>query len=397
MNQRLFHIMVIGILLTCMSISHPAPTAAATWEPGVKKTPTTVAAGAQTGPMRVTFINPGISNPNDPTGGFWLSVSAVMKEAARQFNIDLEVIYAERDHLRMQQQAREVAKRPHPPDYLIVVNEKLAADEMVKAADSAGLKVLVMSNGFTGEQAIQMGSPRKKYKNWIGSLVPDNRFGGYQIAKRIIELAKNMSAAKDGRLRLLAISGDPVTPALTQRVDGLKKAVSEHSNVELQQVLMGELRQDKAREQTQIALTRYPQTDLIWAANDPMAIGAIEGATEAKRRPGKDVFIGGLNWDAPALARVKDGSLAVSVGGHFMIGGCALVLLHDYHQGKDFADEGLELQAPLFGLVDGKNVDAFLAKFGDRNWNKIDFTRLSKVNNRDTKKYNFSVKTLIGM
>jgi len=397
MNRHLFNIMVIGILLTCLSISQPAPSAAASREPGVKKTPTTAAGGAKADPMKVTFINPGISDPNDPTGGFWLSISAVMKEAARQFNIDLEVIYAERDHIRMQQQAREVAKRPLLPDYLIVVNEKLAADEMVKAADLAGLKVLVMSNVFTGEQAIQMGSPREKYKNWIGSLVPDNRFAGYQIAKRIIDQAKKGSAAKDGRLRLLAINGDAATLAATQRLEGLKKAVSEHSNVELQQVFIGEWRQDKAREQTQIALTRYPQTDLIWAANDPMAMGAIEGAIEAKRRPGKDIFIGGLNWDAPALARVKDGSLVVSVGGHFMIGGCALVLVHDYHHGKDFADEGLEFQAPLFGLVDGKNIDAFLGKFGDRNWSKIDFTRLSKVNNPSTRKYNFSVKTLLGM
>ena len=137
-------------------------------------------------------------------------------------------------------------------------------------------------------------------------------------------------------------------------MEGLKQAVSENSKAELQQVFIGEWRQDKAREQTKIALARYPQTELIWAANDPMAIGAIEGAIAAKRRPGKDIFIGGLNWDAPALARIKDGSLAVSVGGHFMIGGCALALLYDHHHGRDFADEGVEFQAPLFGFVGQK-------------------------------------------
>ena len=217
MNRHLFNIMVIGILLTYMSIGHPAPSSASTPEPGLKETPTTAAGGAQTGRMKVTFINPGISDPNDPTGGFWLSVSAVMKEAARQLNIDLEVIYAERDHIRMQQQAREVAKRPVLPDYLIVVNEKLAADQMVKEADGAGLKVFVMSNSFVGEQAAQMGLPRKQYKNWIGSLIPDNRFAGYQIAKHIIDRAKKQRG-KDGRLRLLAITGDPAT--LRPRLNG---------------------------------------------------------------------------------------------------------------------------------------------------------------------------------
>ncbi|MBI5590957.1 MAG: ABC transporter substrate-binding protein [Deltaproteobacteria bacterium] len=398
MDRFLFNIIAAGILLMCMCGGRPAPSSAASPpEPDMRKTPAVVTGGAQTDRMRVAFINPGTSDPNDPTGGFWLSVSAVMKESARQLNIDLEIIYSERDHIRMQQQAREVAGRPVLPDYLIVVNEKLAADEMVKSADRAGLKVFVMSNGFSGEQAIQMGRPRDKYKNWIGSLIPDNRFGGYQIARGIIDRAAKTGAARVDRIRLLAISGDPATMASTQRVEGLKQALSEHPDVELQQVFMGEWRQDRAREQTKIALTRYPKTDAIWAANDPMAIGAMEGAIEAKRQPGKDIFIGGLNWDPPALERVKNGSLSVSVGGHFMIGGWVLALLYDHHHGRDFADEGVEFQCPLFGPLDSKNIDAFLGKFGDRNWSKIDFTRLSKVHNTHAHKYNFSVKDLIGL
>jgi len=61
--------------------------------------------------IKVTFLNSGISDPNDPTGGFWLSVSAFMKAAAEDFNIDLEIIYAERDHLLMREQGEAVVKR----------------------------------------------------------------------------------------------------------------------------------------------------------------------------------------------------------------------------------------------------------------------------------------------
>ncbi len=396
LDRYLFNMVVIGLLLTCICIGWPGTSLAAPGEPGAKKTQTAVNT-SQAARMKVTFINPGISNPNDPTGAFWLSVSKFMEEAARQLEIDLEVIYSERDHIRMQQQAREVAKRPVLPDYLIVVNEKLAADEMVKAADQAGLKVFVMANTFAGEQAAQMGSPRKKYKNWIGSLVPDNKFAGYQIAKRIIDRAAKAGLGRDGRLRLLAIAGDSATMASTQRVDGLKQAVAENSKVELQQVLVGEWRQDRAREQTRIALARYPNTDAIWATNDPMARGAIEGTIEAKKRPGKDIFIGGLNWDASALTKIKEGSLAVSVGGHFMVGGWVLVLLHDYNHGKDFASESVEFQCPLFGSLDSRNIDSFLGRFGDRDWSKIDFKKLSKAHNPGMKKYNFSVKALIDL
>jgi len=351
---------------------------------------------ADTSRIKITFINPGISDPKDPTGGFWLSVSSFMKAAAKQLDIDLEIIYSERDHLRMQQQAREVASRTTLPDYLIVVNEKLAGDEMIKVADQVGIKVFVMLNTFTGEQTEKMGVPREKYKNWIGSLIPDNTIAGYLIAKQLIEKVSNNRGIENEPIKLFAIAGDPVTQASVQRVEGLTQAVRENPDTELQQVFYGEWRQDVSYQKTKIALLRYPKTYAIWAANDPMAEGAIQGALETNRYPGKDIFIAGLNWDKPALARIKDGSLTASVGGHFMTGGWSLVLLHDYHHGKDFADEDVALQRPVFGVLNMSNINSFLDKFGHRDWNKIDFRNFSKVLNPNLKKYNFSPDALIG-
>lgn len=394
-KRRIFMIMMMaaGILLTLGHVNSLALPLETSGNPSVEKA--TKGRGTVPGRVRITFINPGISDPIDPTGGFWLSVSSFMRAAAEQLDIDLEIIYSERDHIRMQKQAREVAERSVLPDYLIVVNEKLAADEMVEAADRAGLKVFVMLNAFEGDQAEEMGVPRKKYKNWIGSLIPDNKIAGSLVTQQIIDEASRESAGRNGSLKLFAIAGDPVTQASVQRVEGLRKTVSEYPNVELQQVFIGEWRQDIARQQTQIALLRYPETGAIWAANDPMAEGAIEGAIEEKRQPGKDIFIGGVNWDAPALARIKNGSLAVSVGGHFMTGGWTLVLLYDYHHGRDFADEGTALQRPIFGVLNRNNIDVFLNQFGDRNWSRVDFSKFSKVLNPHLMKYNFSTEAVI--
>jgi ABC-type sugar transport system substrate-binding protein len=347
--------------------------------------------------IRVTFINPGISNANDPTGEYWLRVSAAMEAAAAQLNIDLEVIHSERDHLRMQQQARDVAKRSTRPDYLIVVNEKLAADEMVKAADESGIKAFVMQSTFAGDQAVNMGAPREKYKNWIGSLVPDNMHGGYLAAKRIIDEALQSGASKGGRLRLFAIAGDPVTQASVDRVAGLKRAISEYSNVDLQQIFMGLWRYDVARDQARIGLGRYPDTGAVWAANDPMALGVLEAAIQANRKPGTDFFVGGLGWAPSALKKVKEKALVTSVGGLHMNGALALVLLNDYHLGRDFAEEGVTLKHTMFAVLDSTSVDAYLAKFGDGAWKKIDFTKLSKVLNPRVKKYDFGEEIVTGI
>ena len=391
---RLFSLINGGLIL--LMIMNPMQAFALAQGFGAEHAPKKSVQNAQSGRINVTFINPGISNPNDPTGAFWFTVSEFMKVAAEQLNINLEILYSERDHVRMQQQARMVAKRSNLPDYLIVVNEKLAADEMVKVADRAGLKVFVMFNSFFGEQAKKMGKPREKYKNWIGSLVPDFKYGGYLIARWTIDAAiLARPTRRNDPLRIIAITGDAVTQSAVQRLSGLQQAIAEYPNVQVQQIFNGEWREDIARQQTVIALRRYPRTCAIWAANDPIALGAIEGAEEANRHPGKDIFIGSLNWDQPALEKIREGALEVSVGGHFMIGGWTLVLLHDYHQGNDFATEGVQLKRPMFSVLYKKNIDTFLSKFGDRNWSKIDFSKFSKTVHPDIKEYDFNPESVI--
>lgn len=344
--------------------------------------------------IRVTFINPGISDPNNPTGAFWLSVSAFMQASADSLGMDLEILYSERDHLKMQQQARDVAARASLPDYLIVVNEKQAADEMVKVADKAGIKVFVINNTFTGDQATAMGAAREKYPNWIGSLIPDNQMAGYQIAKGLIDEAiKSGLTSKDGKIHLVAIAGDYSTQASLERNAGLEKAIAEYPNVKLEQYFVGEWSKDKTKEQTKAALERYPETSVIWAANDPMALGALDAVVEAGKKPGKDILIGGLNWDSPALQQIKDGGMVTSMGGHFMTGGWALVLIYDYQHGKDFAVNGkADLRYTIFSVMNSQNVDSYLAEFGDKKWSKIDFTKFSKVLNPSLTDYNFGLE-----
>ena len=346
--------------------------------------------------FKVSFINPGFFDAKKSTGGFWASVSSFMQAAAEDSNIDLEILYSDRNHFKMIRLAEEVVSRDSPPDYLIVVNEKMSADQIVIDADKAGVKVFVMLNRFEGDQNKEMGAPRGKYKNWIGSLIPDNRYAGFQIAKSIIaDLLEAGIKAPDGRFHILGLAGDYITQASVERVGGLKQAVSEYPNVELKQIVSCNWSKDEAKSKTPVLLKRYPHVGAIWGANDPIALGAIEGAIASGRTPGKDIFFGGLNWDEPGLEKVKSGEMVTSVGGHFMTGGWTLVLLHDYHHGHDFSDEGTKLQYKIFGFVDRRNINQYLNKLGDRDWRVIDFTRFSKVYNSNIKKYQFGVESIL--
>ena len=131
-----------------------------------------------------------------------------------------------------------------------------------------------------------------------------------------------------------------------------------------------------------------PRIDAVWAANDPMALGAITALREAGYKPGVDVVVGGLNWSQGAVERVLKGEMVVTHGGHFLGGAWAMVVLRDYHDGRDFAEEDVRLQFPM-GAIDLPVARRF-PEIGKVDWRKVDFTRFSKTRNPAITRYNFT-------
>ena len=338
-----------------------------------------------------TFINPGKSDER-----FWVSVSDFMAAAAKSLDIQLEVLYAERDHVRALELARVVAQREVRPDYLIIVNEKLAAGEMLKVADKAAIKTFLLLNKFEGEQAAEFGMPRQKYRHWIGSLTPDNENAGAITASALIDRARSAKQPHgDDKLQLIAIAGDRSTPASVQRIAGLRNILSKNPDIHMTQLIYGDWAQERTREQMAQLLKRHPQTTAVWAANDLMAFGAMEAAEAAGRKVGHDIFFSGINNSPAAMSAVLDGRLSALGAGHFTAGGWALVMLYDYHRGRDFSEEGLELRSRLFGLVDRTDAARFNARYDGGMFAGFDFRRFSKVQQPQLKHYQFGMSPLL--
>ncbi|WP_372370402.1 ABC transporter substrate-binding protein [Candidatus Uabimicrobium sp. HlEnr_7] len=333
--------------------------------------------------FRVTFVNPGKQGEI-----FWDQVCDFMKAAAEDLDIDLEILYSERDHLRMIELAAEVCKRQNKPSYLIIVNEKQAAGKMLQHAKKYNVKTFLLLNILTKEQKKVHSTPRKKYSHWIGSLRPDNEKAGFDIAKSLCVRATKII---DGKIDAIGVAGDYVTPASMRRILGLKRLMKRYPQIKLKQVIHSHWQQRKAYRQLKGLLRRYPKTKIIWTANDPMALGAIQAAKEQGLKPGRNIFVGGLNWSKEALEKIVTGDLITSVGGHFMAGGWALVMLRDYHEGRDFAKIGLQ-QLVYMGTIDRSNVKKYLFYFGDQNWNKINFRKF--LRKKPQQKYQFTIQKL---
>ena len=332
----------------------------------------------------VVFLNPGYSN--EP---FWVGYSDFMQAAAADLGMQLRVLYGERDPKRLLDTARQVLASPQPPDYLVFVNEMYTGPELLRLFADSPVKLFSLHSTLTPEQQRIVGGTREQYRHWIGSLVPNDQEAGYLMAKALI-------AKLHGRPgEMLAFSGVRHTPSATLREVGLKQALAEHPEVKLQQLVYGEWARQRAYEQAQVLLQRYAEVRLVWSANDEMAFGALRAAQELGRVPGKDLHFSALNNSAEVLQARMSGQLCVLVGGHFTLGGWAMVLLHDYHAGKDFAARGgKDRVAPLFSLLDAKQAGRLARRLQVPGYG-LDFRSFSAVYRPAIKDYGFSIKPLL--
>ena len=342
---------------------------------------------AQAAPLKVTFIDPGKSDE-----AYWQMVCGIMKSAATQLGMDLEVIHAERDHLKQIQIAEDIAKRAQKPDYVICVNEKLVAPQTIAPLDKAGIKTMLILNDLYDEQKAKSGTPRTTYGNWIGTIIPDNIKAGRLIADELHAVAQKQFGAKDD---MVAINGLLATPAAAERQEGLQAFLKANPGVNSEQIVNTDWTEAVGYEKAKGLLVRYPNLNTFWCGNDPVALGSIKALKEAGKQPGKDILVAGLNWSPDAINLVKSGEMVATIGGHFMVGAWAIVLIYDYANNKDFASISKEMRIPGFSAINKSNVAAYQKKLGDQKWSVIDFTAFSRAKNPGLSAYDFGLDKVL--
>jgi ABC-type sugar transport system substrate-binding protein len=336
----------------------------------------------------VLFLNPGT-----PREVFWTSYSQFMQAAADDLHIDLRILYSDRTSEITIAQAREALLGPSRPDYLVFVNEENVAPEILRLAKGSGVKLFMVNNALSPDQMRLLGARPDKYPDWVGSLVPNDEEGGYLMLKELIRL--HPPVAPGQMIDLLAFSGLKITPSAQLREKGMRRALAEHPEVHLRQLVYGGWTRERAYEQAKLLFKRYPQTSLVWSANDEMGFGVMQAFEEAGGKPGKDALFGTINNSPAALHALLDKRLSVLLGGHFSLGGWALVQLHDYDQGVDVSQYGgRDRQIPLLQVIDQAQARRLLAMGGVQNFG-VDFHKLSAKGQPTSYRYPFSLQTLM--
>ncbi|MCD5994473.1 ABC transporter substrate-binding protein [Pseudomonas sp. CDFA 602] len=310
----------------------------------------------------VVFISPGTENDV-----YWQSYVHVMQAAANTTGMSLTVLHSDRDTRKLLSMARDTLQGYARPDYLVFSNELNVAPEILRLSQGSGVKLFAVNNTLTADQIRILGDLPARYPDFIGSLVGNDEEGGYVTAKRLIALAP--SVPEGDVVELLAFSGTNSTPVSLQREHGMQRAVAEHPQVHLRQIVLGGWRRDRALEQARVLLKRYPGIRLVWSANEQMAFGAMDALRERGGEPGKDIFFSAINGTALSLRAQLNGSLGVVATGHFTLGGWAMILLSRYDTAHPQARKQVGARTiDVLHVVELKDAQRFLEATRDERY-----------------------------
>jgi ABC-type sugar transport system substrate-binding protein len=312
-----------------------------------------------------------------------------MQAACDDLGMNLKVVYVDRNPFMMLDDFTKLAGSSNKPDAVVFQNLKTIAVKMLEVAEKYKIPAFIFNAGLTEEQTAKYGGPREYFKYWIGQILPDDQKAGYDLAMKLFNEAIQLKLTDgQGKVHFIGINGTESDGAAIERSKGLVLAAKNEPRIVLHQNASGFWDRDKGKATFLGLLTRYPETKVIWAANDPMGLGVIDGIIENKKQPGKDFIVGSIDWIPEAQQQVQKGQLVTTIGGHFMETGWLVVLLYDYFQKKDFALEAVSYKSTM-GSLSKTNIEAYLKYFKTENFYKIDFTQFSKAKHPEVKQYNF--------
>jgi ribose transport system substrate-binding protein len=103
--------------------------------------------------------------------------------------------------------------------------------------------------------------------------------------------AEYLAKQLGGKGNVVALRGIATTLD-NERMDAFNAVLKQHPGIKLLDAKYANWNRDDAFKVMQDYLTRFPQIDAVWAADDDMAVGVLKAIEQAKRKDIKIVFGG---------------------------------------------------------------------------------------------------------
>lgn len=301
---------------------------------------------------------------------FWNRDIAFIKTGAAQLGVHLIILNADNKPDQMIQSIQDLVARK--VDGIISVGYWSTAPATIMFGKRAKIPVIITDSypNFSPQTG--------KYTNYIAFVGPSDFDAGYRFGKAMLAAVK---PGPDGKKVIGIVNGTAGTSVAIDRRKGFAKAVEEDGTVKIVGEVDGNFVRDQAQTAFEALYQGHPEMTGVWAANDPMAMGVIAALKSKGKVPGKDVIISAMDLNPANVQEVKDGEQIYDIGGHWVQGGIALVIMYDYLHGFKVPADKATFKLKLLPMTKA-DVPRYLRDFpgGQPNY---DFKAHSKVYTKD--------------
>lgn len=332
-------------------------------------------------PFKVVYFRPS-SNLNK----FWTLNSEFAEAAAKDLHINLitvEITPNDANRLMFAELFEKYMGSHEPPDFVLSVLYAGGEFSLIQKFNTINVPIFTVNSNMDKKLFALTGYPRKTFNHWKGHMSPnDKEASGF--------LTKHMHKLSNGGRTVLAIGGSPQSTVNQERIKGLKEKTFALQLNLVPPISTNWSVQDAARA-ARTLFRRVQQYDMIWTAGPTVAKGVNQALKELSLPHNQKVTIGTFDWTPEVIEMIKTNQVDVSFGGHFMETGWALVLIHDYLRGLDFAeDTGTVIQTKLKKL-DKSNLAKIEGLVASKTREDIDFRQYSKCHTPTLTKYAFEI------
>lgn len=230
----------------------------------------------------VAFFVKNVTNP------FWKACRIGAEKAAKDFNLQLEVVAPTKpDNIEEQTRLVEDWIIKKPDAFVFVPVDFKALVPSIQKVNKVGIPVIGYNNRMTDISQV----------TYIGS---DDETFEYEMCKYLFK-------SMNGKGKVVHIDGVPAAFTAQKRKLGFEKAVKENPGIEVLASQPGQYRRLPATQVFENLMQRFPEIDAVVSANDDMAVGIVE-ALHAAGRGGKTKVVG-IDGIPDAIQAISEGKM----------------------------------------------------------------------------------------
>jgi ribose transport system substrate-binding protein len=277
----------------------------------------------------------GVSLPQDDNP-FYIGMSKGIRARATDLGWDVATVSSNEDKLKQINGVQDLVAKG-VKGILISPIDAVGVNAAYDAAAAAKIPIVSLARGST--------SPNQTIHVAMDEV---------QVGRDIAEwTAKKLG----GKGKIAMIMGPSGAPTFRNVAQGYNEVMAKYPLIQIVFKTDGPLTRERGLKNTEDALVANPDLNAIYAANDDLALGAMQAVLAANK--GGQTFVTGMNGVPPALRAVKDGGIAMTVELNPVLWGrLGVDVLATYLKGD-------KVEPRVFikhVVIDSSNVDEVLAK-----------------------------------